>query len=178
MDKITITEALAELPTIDKRIAKKKEFVLSFLYRQSIMRDPHEQDGGSYLLIERERQAIKDLMMRRIAIRTAIQQANLVTKLTIGDVTMSIAEWLVWRKEVAPVLQDLYRTMSNGLSSVRKQAQQRGVGVTSQDNGPTLDVVVNVNEKQLAESIEYIETTLGTLDGKLSLTNATVVIEI
>ena len=38
---ITITEALAEVPTIGKRIAKKQQFVQDFLARQAIVRDPH-----------------------------------------------------------------------------------------------------------------------------------------
>ncbi len=54
MAKLTITEALAEIPTIEKRIEKKREFILNYLYRQSSVRDPHEKDGGSTVLIVRE----------------------------------------------------------------------------------------------------------------------------
>lgn len=58
MAQTTITEALAEIPTIEKRIEKKSEFILNYLYRQSAVRDPHEKDGGSSTLIHRELQAI------------------------------------------------------------------------------------------------------------------------
>jgi hypothetical protein len=76
MSKITITEALAEIPTIVKRIDKKQEFILNFLYRQSAVRDPHEKDGGSSELIKREMQAIDDLQARLVKIRSSIQLAN------------------------------------------------------------------------------------------------------
>jgi hypothetical protein len=68
---ITITEALAEVPTISKRIAKKQQFVLDFLSRQNGVRDPHEKDGGSVTLIQQNLQGIADLESRLIAIRSA-----------------------------------------------------------------------------------------------------------
>ena len=40
---ITITEALAEVPTITKRIAKKQQTVIDYLSRPSAVRDPHEK---------------------------------------------------------------------------------------------------------------------------------------
>ena len=40
------------------------------------------------------------------------------------------------------------------------------------------DVVINLDEKALADELEGIETTLGTLDGQLSLKNATTVITV
>lgn len=44
------------------------------------------------------------------------------------------------------------------------------------DAKPT-DIVVNVDEQQLAKDIERLEETLGTLDGVLSLKNATVMLD-
>jgi hypothetical protein len=40
------------------------------------------------------------------------------------------------------------------------------------------DIVVNVDEQKLAEDSERMEEVLGTLDGLLSLKNATVTIEV
>ena len=53
---ITITEALAEIKTVGKRVEKKREFIKSFLARQDGIKDPLEKDGGSYQAIARERQ--------------------------------------------------------------------------------------------------------------------------
>jgi len=40
------------------------------------------------------------------------------------------------------------------------------------------DIIVNVSEKGLADEAEALETTLATLDGQLSLKNATVTVEV
>jgi len=102
--KITITEALQEVKTIDARIQKKKEFVFNFLFRQNTQRDPHKKDGGSAVLIAQERQAINDLLERKISIRTAINIANAENSITIGKQTRTISEWLVWKRDVAPTM--------------------------------------------------------------------------
>src|SRR3954452_7996422 len=105
MAQITITEALAELKTIDKRIEKKREFVLAYLLRQEMFKDPLEKDGGSVSAIRREMQAIGDLEERRITLRRAVQQANERNSVVVGKQVRTIADWLVWRREVAPAQQ-------------------------------------------------------------------------
>lgn len=178
MSQLTITEALAEIPTIQKRIEKKQEFVFSYLYRQSNVRDPHEKDGGSQLLIERELQSIHDLQKRLVDIRSAIQDANQNNIITIGSETKTISDWLTWRREVAPKEQQFFNTLFARLSQMRQEALRKGVSVSDQDKGYSNDVVVNINEKKLSETIEGIEEILGVLDGQLSLKNATLVVEL
>lgn len=177
---MTITEALAELKTIQKRIEKKREFVGQYLARQDGIKDPLEKDGGSATVIERERQSIADLETRIVAIRTNIQKVNQATPITVEGVTKTIAEWLTWRKEVAPGQQASLSSLRRTIQSVRQQTQQKGLqtiapGATA---GSPADVVINVDEGQLAKDAELIETILGTLDGQLSLKNATVMIEV
>ena len=133
MAQTTITEALAEIPTIEKRIEKKSEFILNYLYRQSAVRDPHEKDGGSSTLIHRELQAIHDLQERIIKIRSAIQKANAENTITILKETKSIVDWLTWRREVAPEQQSFLKEMTSKINAMRQQAIRQGVGVT--DNG-------------------------------------------
>jgi len=178
MPLITITEALAEIPTIEKRITKKREFILNYLYRQSSIRDPHEKDGGSSLLIARELQAITDLQTRLIKIRTAIQKANAENTIMIGNETRTIVDWLTWRREIAPKQQQFLKEMMNKISTMRQQAIRQGVAVTDKDAGFSSDYVVNINERELADKIESLEDVLGTLDGQLSLKNATITIDL
>jgi hypothetical protein len=172
---ITITEALAEVPTISKRIAKKQQFVQDFLARQAIVKDPHEKDGGSVELIKRELQGITDLEQRLIAIRSGIAQANAVTKITVGTTTRTIADWLTWRREIAENQRSRMNNMAGALRALRAKAQQTNGKVGENVEGPT-DWVININERQLADQIEDLETTLGALDGQLSLRNATTTI--
>jgi hypothetical protein len=174
---ITITEALAEVPTISKRIAKKQQFVLDFLSRQNGVRDPHEKDGGSVTLIQQNLQGIADLESRLIAIRSGIAASNAVTTITIGTTTRTITDWLTWRREVAEGQRSRLNTVAANLRAIRAKAQAQGVKVSENPEGFT-DFLVNINEKDLSEQIEALETTLGALDGQLSLKNATTTISL
>lgn len=178
---LTITEALAEIKTIDKRAEKKREFVNGFLFRQDGIKDPLEKDGGSAECIHRERQALRDLDNRVISLRRGIQQANEATAVTINTEGRTISDWLIWRRDVAPKRQQFLSKMRQSLNAVRDQARRQGAnvlpqGATAASDRPQ-DIIVNVNEGELAAEIEALEDTLGQLDGVLSLKNATVQIE-
>jgi len=179
---LTITEALAETKTLDKRITKKREAIAGFLARQEKVKDPLAAEGGSVQFIEREEQAIADLEERLIGIRRAILKANTETLVSVNGDTRSIQDWLTWRREVAPKQQAYLVAIRGGIQKVRQECQQKGLAMvqataqvgTAEPN----DVWVNVSEKELAERIEKLETVLGTLDGQLSLKNATTTVEV
>jgi hypothetical protein len=179
MAQITLTEALAEIKTIDKRIEKKREFVLGYLLRQEMFKDPLEKDGGSVSAIKRELQSIHDLEERKVHIRRAIQQANERNSITVGKQTRTIADWLVWRREVAPIQQQFLANIRGKIEQARQEALRRGAGLSSTaDSAKPNDVIVNVNEQELAREIESLEDVLGTLDGQLSLRNATLFLDL
>ncbi|MFO0927505.1 MAG: hypothetical protein U0736_10765 [Gemmataceae bacterium] len=179
MPPITITEALAELKTLEKRLAKKREFVLTYLLRQEMFKDPLEKDGGSVSAIRRELQAIGDLEERRITLRRAIQRANEANNVTVGKSTRPIADWLVWRREVAPAHAMFLAGIRQKIETARQEAARKGAGVSSTvETAKPNDVIVNLNEQELARQIEELEETLGKLDGQLSLKNATLLIDV
>lgn len=173
----TITEALAEIKTINKRILKKNEFVQQYLVRSEQMRDPLEKDGGSRVVIAQERQAIHDLEERWINIRTQIALANATNSLTIDGITRTIAEWLTWRREISPGQLGLLRGLSGGIQRVREEAHSRNLTIAASGTSEG-DVIVNIDEKELAEMAEGMETILGQLDGLLSLKNAQIEINV
>lgn len=182
---MTITEGLAELKTIGKRMEKKREFIASYLMRQDAFKDPLDKDGGSPEAIRRERQAIDDLAKRHVAIRLAIQAVNQITPVTVEGETRMLADWLTWRKEIAPgIIKFLTSTMST-INQTRKTAQQKGVSMigvgavaVAGTEAKPQDVIVNIDESELAKQAERMEAVLGGLDGQLSLKNATVTITI
>lgn len=177
MQKMTITEALAELRLIDKRIGTKQENVFKYLMREESRRDPLEKQGGSVSFVKREVQAIGDLCVRKVLIRLAIQRVNTLTNVTVGSVTRSIAGWLVWRRDVAPLRQHFLTKLAQTIDITRKDAMRRGHVVTQgPDEGPG-DFLVNYDEIVLAEDIEELDVVLETLDGQLSLKNATTFVE-
>ena len=175
----TVTEALAEIKTIGKRIGKKTEFIKQYVIRQEQVKDPLEKDGGSVKALKAESQGIADLQKRIIVIRSAIMRSNLATQLTIGPVTMSVADWLTWRKDVAPLEVKRIAELRQGIESTRQQFRAKGVtvGAAGADLKPT-DLVVSVDEAALAAQAEELENVLGVLDGKLSLLNATTTLDI
>lgn len=177
MTKQTITEALAEIKTISKRIASKKTFVSQYLFRMDSVKDPLEKEGGSAAAIAAELQAIKDLENLIISLRSGIAAANEETKISIEGEERSIADWLIWRREVADGQKSFLRTLNSNLNSAREHARRTGASLVANgtDNKPT-DIVVSLDEKKLSKDMEKLENILGQLDGQLSLKNATVMI--
>lgn len=179
---VTITEALAEIKTIGKRVSKKEESIRQYLIRLEALKDPLASDGGSVQFIQRERQAIKDLQERVVVLRASIARANADTDISVNGDVRTIANWLTWRREVAPGEQQFLRSLRTVIEGVRTEARQKGVGVFAAaaavqvgDVKPN-DVLVNISEHELAEESENLEEILGTLDGLLSLKNATTTI--
>ena len=180
MVKYTITEALADLKTIHKRIEKKQDHIASYLVRQDGIKDPLEKDGGSVEVIRRERQAVADLQKHFVNIRTAIQRSNQENSIEVEGVTKTIAEWLTWRKEISANEKAFIHKMRLAVVQARTAASQKGWQVVSGAQTPTnlTDLLVNIDESELAKQAELIETILGKLDGQLSLKNATILIEV
>lgn len=174
---MTITEALAEIKTISKRIQSKQEFIQQYQLRADSLKDPLEKDGGSLSSVASAFQAIDDLEIRLVALRQAIADANVNTKITIEKTEKSIAEWLVWRREIAPNKDQFLHSLAYKLASVRDQLRRQPA---SNWNKPAIepekqmDIIVNVDEKMISDDREQLKNILGQLDGQLSLKNATV----
>lgn len=176
----TITEALQEIKTIGKRLEKKKQAVAQYLGRDSRVKDPLEKDGGSVEFIKRERQAIVDLETRIVDIRTKIQKANLETTINVNGTIKTISEWLTWRREVSSGSVAFLSALNSGIRQIRDKATKTGnrtVSSMAEPDAAPGDVVIHLNEQELLKEQENLETTLGDLDGKLSLLNAITIID-
>lgn len=175
--KMTITEALAEIKLEQNKIRKKMMFVLDHLVRPKDRIDPLEKEGGSPGVIEKEMQAIKDLQARVLKIRTAINAANTKTVLEVKDMSMTISEWLIWKRDILPYMEDLYATMSNKINKQRGQlGMPSRLQAAQQVTGE--DLISHVNEVELMEKIEELGEIKDRLDGLLSLKNAQVEITV
>jgi len=181
---MTITEALQEIKTINARLLKKRNNSMQYIARDSRARDPFESSGGSARFIHEERQSIKDLEERLIKIRTEIQKANIANNLTVGTTTRTVTEWLIWRREIAENERDYIKGLLTAINAVRNEMQRKGGKVLTTpaaevDLSPNAlpEAVINLNERELLTLQDKLENVLGTLDGKLSLFNATATIE-
>lgn len=175
---ITITEALAETKTIAARIQKRQEAVMRYLARDARLRDPLEAEGGSVEFVRRERQAIGDLGERLVHIRTAIQAVNLDTTVAVGGRTRTVSEWLNWRREISAGHKNFLGQLAATMTNARAQAAKAGTRVASETDAKPGDIIIALSEVDLSREIEDIETILGELDGKLSLLNATTMIDV
>lgn len=176
---LTITEALAEIKTIAKRVEKKRESINQYLARREGAKDPLEKDGGSMKFIASERQSVSDLEDRTVALRRGIQMANETTKVVINEQSRTISDWLIWRRDVAPKQKEFLANLRKQLNGFREQARREGANMVTASAvaEKATDIVVNVDEQALAKEIETLEEVIGTLDGQLSLKNATVIIQ-
>lgn len=178
---LTITEALAETKTTEKRLQKKRQAILQNIARDARVKDPLEREGGSVLFVQKERQAISDLEKRLVDIRIAIAKANLTTPISVGGQTRNIAEWLTWRRDISRGYQEFLTTLNNGVQTLRANAQKSGnkaISATVEGDAKPGDIVVHLEEAALLAENESLETILGELDGKLSLLNATTVLSL
>ena len=167
----TVTEALQELKTIQKRIQSKRDGILQYTTRSGDKVDPLQKEaGGSKGWIDRERQAIRDLQTRFVRLRTAILLSNLQTELELHGDKRTIAEWLVWRREQQRDEGQFLQGIGQSIGRARNRSY------VGEDKEP--DVVVNVDEGQLREDAEKFVQLSSDLDGKLSLLNATTTIEV
>lgn len=175
---MTITEALAEIKTVMKRIDAKRAFVKQYLVRVDNVKDPLEKDGGSEKAVAEALQAIKDLEQRVVDLRIGIAGANEINTITIDGTEKSIADWLVWRREVLPTKKQFLANLNRTVVQARDQVHQWRPGNIQGGQDTKIDVVVNLNETQLSKDIEFLGKVEDELDGQLSLKNATVQVEI
>lgn len=180
MPGMTITESLAEIKTINARLLKKREGVGQYLVRDSRLKDPMEsEEGGTREFIRREAQAIRSLEERIVNIRCAIQAKNLEVKLQVGDQVRTVQSWLNWRREVSDGRKVHLNRMASSIESARREILKQGRTLTEDPSqAKTADVIVNVSEKDLRAELEGMEQVLGELDGKLSLLNATTLVDV
>lgn len=167
----TITEALAEIKTTGKRIEKARKFVLDHLFLQGL--DPLADDGGTKNLVEGYMQRIRDFEKNIVAYRTAINKVNMVTTLEIQGEAKTVAQWLIWRRDVEGGHKKFLDQIAASISDVRSQALQKQLNMTDGAVNKPQDIGVNVSEKWLQDVIDQNVLVMGELDGRLSLANAT-----
>lgn len=172
--KMTITEALAEIKTINARVLKKIENLNNYILRDSRVVDPLHASGGSGAYVKAEMQSIRDLGERIIRLRALIQLANHGNKLTLSGETRSVADWLTWRREISAGQKAHIDNIIRNIQSNRKTFQKSQHDNLS-NRPPGVgdgELVVNVDEKWVLGESDRLEKLLGDLDGQLSLFNA------
>lgn len=178
-EKMTITEALAEIKLMEKKVQKKKETISANLTRHEDSKDPFEADGGTAKFILASLQSVRDLNSRLERIRTAIAAANLKTEATVAGKTKSVYSWLVWKREIAEGFKKYIADIASAAhAQIQLNAQRPQVLKNEKGEITGLSkLLMNVDYPSLVNEAMAQQEMLDSLDGKLSLINATTVIE-
>lgn len=178
MESMTITEALAELKLITKKVEKKKEVVKQNLTTFEHLPDAFKEDGGVKEMVKREMQAIADHYERLVRIRASIGVKNAETSVMVEGVSKTISQWLAWKESVKDPLSALLAEIQNGVNTAVKSNAQRPM-VTANEQTKEVNLaklMINVDMGHVNKSIETIISITEKLDGQLSLKNATTVV--
>jgi hypothetical protein len=179
MEKMTIAEALSEVKLMEKKLEKKHLFVLANLSRFDHIKDTFEKDGGATKALNSELQSINDLNKRLERIRASIAKANLDTNVTVGEDTRSLHEWITWKREIAPRHIKFIDAIHTSLKTrIDKETNNPTAFKDEEKNQVKLaQLVTHLSYQDFIKQSEKLHDLLQTVDGKLSLKNATIVIE-
>jgi hypothetical protein len=92
---------------------------------------------------------------------------NEATQLTIEGSTKSVADWLVWKREVAPNITKELTLLLAGVQLARRGAPQK----TTVDQPEP--IISHLNERVVMEALTAVQNILSVLDAELSVLNAT-----
>ena len=178
--EITITEALQELKTIDKRIASAKDFVLSYGVRQGTTIDPLDLEGGSHKAVPAKLDSIRDLLERKVSIRSAINAKNASTEVTVSGQTRTVADWIIWRREAFKQEIEAWAALQRKVLDARQQCASKNIQLKEDGSQPSKvnEAACFIPEGAISKRIQQLQEIESTLDGKLSVVNATTTITI
>jgi hypothetical protein len=176
-----ITEAMSEIKLFVKKISSQREFILRNLTREEWRKDPFEKDRTTQEeQVKAAIQSIGDLERNIVAYRYAITKANIKERISLEGMDMTVAEWLIWRREVLPLRRQLLYNLVNQMASIGKDqtASKRSYSGKDTEKSELMNYIVNISDKWLKEETEKLEAIEQRLDGQLSMINANVGVEI
>lgn len=173
-----ITEAMSEVKLCAKKVVSQRDFILRNLRREEWRKDPFEKDQTTQeAQVKAAIQSISDLEKNMVAYRYAITKANMKEKISLEGTEMTIAEWLIWRREVLPLRKQLLNTLANQIANTSEQRVSRTFPGRDAEQAP-VNFVINVSDKWLMAEIEKLDAIEQRLDGQLSMLNSNIDIEL
>lgn len=125
-EKMTIHRALAELKLIDSRIDKQTREIeaVSVNKKEGLIQGYATEDSFSKEA-QSKYDSVISLISRKTAIKSAIVRANIVNKVIIGEKTMTVADAITEKGNVA---------LKTALANRLKQNHNAAVGVLNKNN--------------------------------------------
>ncbi len=178
---LRIANAMAEIKLAIRKIASNREFILRNLVRDAERVDPFAKDGSTQAAqIASKLQAINDNARRVVALRSAIGKKNIETLLEIEGIEMSVAEWLIWRRDVLPQLratmEEIVRQIAGATNPDSMASTRRRLSGERVDG--TTKWEINISEQLVHEELQKLDAIEERLDGALSVLNANTFLDV
>ena len=153
--KMSITEALVELKTLDSRITKATNKSWCAVVKCKDEKDPKTLDAVE--TIKANYQSVTDLIAERAKIKSAIVKSNAVTEVTVAGETMTVAE-AIERKSSIEYEKDLMRSMQHQLVGCISEVTNENRKVATRFDG-ILEKLVGSDRNNISEEHKAIAET-------------------
>lgn len=206
MEKVTIHRALSELKLIGAKIEKGIEEIMpsGIVQKDKLVNGNYQKDEFEKTTKEKF-QSVIDLIERRNKIKSAIVQANAITKVSIADQEMTIADAInlksviVYKKKLVEILKKRHKTAlvnleqnnakveANALQLAQVALGKADIKIGNNDAQAVIEPFLKANKFELVDpvgvdkKVEEIERKTGDfeaeVDAVLSEINAVTFIE-
>lgn len=190
--KMTIARGLTRLKTIKAQIVQNNDVLTNACVsskKKSVLADMKldlpENHRKAKEVVQSAMQSNEALFKEFIKIKNAITKANLTTLITVAGETMTIAEAMVLRQEVAGMAQQTLNTYSSSMNRVNAEVQRNNDTVMGNSNISAedkkfmlADTVSFVSYDKMTEMNKFINVFLAEVDGTLNEVNALTEIEV
>lgn len=190
--KMTIARGLTRLKTINAQIVQNNDVLTNACVsskKKSVLADMKldlpENHKKAKEVVQSAMQSNEALFKEFIKIKNAITKANLTTLITVAGETMTIAEAMVLRQEVAGMAQQTLNTYSSSMNRVNAEVQRNNDTVMGNSNISAddkkfmlADTVSFVSYDKMTEMNKFINVFLAEVDGTLNEVNALTEIEV
>lgn len=107
---MTISEAMGELKRINSLIEQRNRELRQYSSKRKGSEDTIKNQKT---YVNEQFQSAQDLIKRYCAIKLAIQQSNLNTKMMCMEREMSVAEAIIYKQNLSKVLENLYDSLNS-----------------------------------------------------------------
>lgn len=173
MEKLTITQALAERQIIRSRIEREFNEMGRYMVREDNRIDPLEKSGGSEKYIKERQQSIEALIERYVRMVKAIHTFNITTNVEFNGITRTVDEWLTYHKDLVSINIENLLKIQNLIENAVKTNDK--VMVVANKRGETekpVQIKINTNPTEVFESLTKMTETKDRLWSMLSMLNA------
>jgi len=161
-----IIEALKELPLIIKKIEKNNGLIQEYAAISTNRENPFGSIEACKEKVKSLLQSNQDLIDNYLELKRDISYTNAISELKIGDKTISITAWLMYRNILSSLELE-------GYSNLNTKYAESSFSVSKEE--AVLGVQINrmYYEGEKLKAIETIEDRVGKIDSALEIFNAT-----